>query len=110
MINFKIEIIDGRYYISELFNGKHKRELPAKYLKIFIYVLGDMKRLPRLGRIFDILVMQEEEITISEYDLINMIKILYSKGYNLPTGRWLIEYYQDVYEYAQYELGKILPN
>ncbi len=110
MINFKIEVIEGRYFISEIFEGKHKKELPSKYLKIFILVLWDMRRLIRLGKLFHYLVIEEKEIIISEYDILCMIKIFYTKRYNLSSGKWLIEYYQEAYKYASYELGKILPN
>jgi len=111
MINFKILVEGQRYYIQEIFTGSNKKELPARYIKKFIYIFGEgINRLPRLSKLFKHLVDSDEPIVISEYDLLQMIRTLYTCRYNIEAGKWLIDYYQEGYKYAFYELQKILPS
>ncbi len=107
MLNFKFFWENELLYISEL-NNKHKQEIPAKYINYFIYVFYVCERSKRIGNLFKVLVDHNQMIHISEYDLLNMIKILLVKEYNLASGKWLKEYYELLGENAQYELKKIL--
>lgn len=108
MLNFLIYPKEGRYLVRER-NNQEETEIPPKYLNQMYNILRMDERCPRIGKQIEILLDQNETIQISEYDLLQMIKIFYVWECALSCGKFWIEFYQNEYKEAEYELGKILP-
>lgn len=96
------------YFIERVAEHTHRLEVPEKYLKLGILILLTWERLKRIGQKFYDLWKKGVPIDLSEYDLLQVIKVMYVQNWNIPSGEFWKEYYSSSYDGANKELLNML--